>query len=102
MALRHTALHFGKCTLALHAHRHSSRTHQLYFSHPECPPTHTHTSASPTSEVPHTVVNLPWRSLIWLTHWALQAIPLLTPYVAKGREQSPHPPLKLGSTGDKT
>src|SRR4029434_5238488 len=39
MALCHTALH---CTLALHAHRHSSRIHQPYFSHPECPP-HTHT-----------------------------------------------------------
>src|SRR4029434_5463974 len=59
-ALCHTALHFGKCTLALHAHRHSSRIHQPYFSHPEHP---THTSASPNHGVLHTVLHPTMGSL---------------------------------------
>src|SRR4029434_3517321 len=37
MAHLYTALTFGKRTLALHAHRPSTRIHQPYFSHPECP-----------------------------------------------------------------
>src|SRR4029434_644102 len=36
-AHRHTAHTFGKRTLALYAHRHSSRIHQPYFTHPERP-----------------------------------------------------------------
>src|SRR4029434_10920945 len=53
--LRHTALPSGQRTLAFHAHRHSLRIHQPYFSHPKGAP---HTSASPIYGVPT------WGSLI--------------------------------------
>src|SRR4029434_1976186 len=56
---RHTALHFGKCTLALHAHRHSSRIHQPYFSHPECPLVQS--APRPHQQPPPPTLTLPLR-----------------------------------------
>src|SRR4029434_2567282 len=96
-ALCHTALHFGKCTLALHAHRHSSRIHQPYFSHPECPlvqsapPPPPHRGASPIYGAPHTGVNLPGGPSYSVTATpsmtSREAIPPLTSFVAN-REHS--------------
>src|SRR4029434_6685516 len=42
------------CTLALHAHRHSSHIHQPYFSHPECPLVQSAPPPPPTPHTPHT------------------------------------------------
>src|SRR4029434_1846369 len=90
-ALCHTALHFEKCILALHAHSHSSRSQQPCFSHPECPlvqsappPTHTHTH----TQVLHLSMGPSYSVTATPPMTPREAIPPLTSFVANREHRS--------------